>query len=59
MSSGSESAWRRRALALFHLAPGSTREFLSFTFLVVIKKSAQVWPFVPHRPAKFRKDVAS
>jgi hypothetical protein len=38
MSSWSESAWRRRMLALFHLPPGSAREFLSFTFLVVIKK---------------------
>ena len=37
MSSWSESAWRRRMLALFHLPPGSARD-LSFTFLVVIKK---------------------
>ncbi len=38
MSSWSESALRRRALAFYHLQPGSTREFLIFTFPVVIKK---------------------
>ena len=38
MSSWSESALRRRALAFYHLQPGSTREFLFFlTFPVVIK----------------------
>jgi hypothetical protein len=35
MSSWSESAWCRRALAFYHLQPGSIREFF-FTSLVVI-----------------------
>ena len=38
MSSWSESALRRRALAFYHLQPGSTREFLLFMFPVVVKK---------------------
>ncbi len=36
MSSWSEWAWCRRALALYQLQPGSTREVLFFSSLVLV-----------------------